>query len=166
MNDRQCARRHDQTAICETRKRGYGSLDFARIAYINGAYIQAERGRQSLDDSELSNPRAGMAGSRSTAARITLGAISFNKSNHFPLKLYSNDIKPVTLPPGRARLSTMPFPTGSAVTVNTIGTVRVASSNGPTVEPPAARITSGANATNSATYFRAALMLQIGRASC
>ena len=34
-------------------------------------------------------------------------------------------MKPVVLPPGRARLSTKPPPTGSAIT-NTIGTVRVA----------------------------------------
>jgi hypothetical protein len=37
--------------------------------------------------------------------------------------------------------------------VNTIGTVRVASSNGPSVEPPA-KMTSGASATNSVAYFR------------
>ena len=43
-------------------------------------------------------------------------------------------MKPVALPPGRARLSTKPAPTGSATTANTIGTVRVACSNGPTVE--------------------------------
>ena len=43
-------------------------------------------------------------------------------------------MKPVALPPGRARLSTKPAPTGSATIANTIGTVRVACSNGPTVE--------------------------------
>ena len=50
--------------------------------------------------------------------------------------LYSNSMKPVTLPPGRARLSTKPAPTGSATIANTIGTVRVACSNGPTVALP------------------------------
>ena len=39
-------------------------------------------------------------------------------------------MKPVALPPGRARLSTKPAPTGSATIANTIGTVRVACSNG------------------------------------
>ena len=43
-------------------------------------------------------------------------------------------MKPVALPPGRARLSTKPPPTGSPTIGNTIGTVRVACSNGPTVE--------------------------------
>ena len=68
--------------------------------------------------------------------------------------LYSNCMKPVALPPGRARLSTKPAPTGSATTANTIGTVRVACSNGPTVEAPWARMTSGASATNSAACLR------------
>ena len=38
-------------------------------------------------------------------------------------------MNPVALPPGRAKLSTKPAPTGSATSTNTIGTVRVASSN-------------------------------------
>ena len=42
---------------------------------------------------------------------------------------YSNDVKPVMLPPGRARLSTKPAPTGSTTPTNTIGTVRVACCN-------------------------------------
>src|SRR5262249_19769030 len=45
-------------------------------------------------------------GSRRTAARVTPGAICLSNSSHFPLKLYSYCIKPVALPPGRARLST------------------------------------------------------------
>ena len=47
--------------------------------------------------------------------------------------LYSNMMNPVALPPGRARLATKPAPTGSTTIANTIGTVRVACSNGPTV---------------------------------
>ena len=39
----------------------------------------------------------------------------------------------VALPPGRAKLETKPAPTGSMTTTNTIGTVRVACSNGATV---------------------------------
>ena len=53
-----------------------------------------------------------MAGSRRTAARVTPGAICLSSSSHFPLKLYSNCMKPVALPPGYARLSTNPAPTG------------------------------------------------------
>src|SRR5262249_59274550 len=91
-------------------------------------------------------------GSRRTAARVTPGAISLSSSTHFALKLYSNSIKPVALPPGRDRLSTKPEPTGSLVFVNTIGTVRVAWSAGPVVAPTA-RMTSGARATNSTAYL-------------
>jgi hypothetical protein len=51
-----------------------------------------------------------------------LGAICLSSSSHFPLMLYSNAKNPVALPPGRAKLSTRPPPTGSAAYVNTIGT--------------------------------------------
>jgi hypothetical protein len=91
-----------------------------------------------------------MAASRKTATRVTGGAISLSSSSHFPLRLYSNVRKPVTLPPGLARLSTKPAPTGSEVSVNTIGMVRVKRRNGPTTDPLEARMTSGASATNSA----------------
>ena len=69
-------------------------------------------------------------GSRRTATRFTPGATSLSNSSHFALIPYSNCVKPVTLPPGRARLSTKPAPTGSGTFANTIGTVRVACSNG------------------------------------
>src|ERR1043166_4943936 len=78
-----------------------------------------------------------------------------SNSSHFPLRVYSNDMKPISLPPGRARLSTKPAPTGSLAIGKTIGTVRVACSNGLTLETPWARMTSGANAANSAAYLRA-----------
>jgi hypothetical protein len=76
------------------------------------------------------------AGSRRTAARITPGAICLSISGHFPLRLNSNCEKPVTLPPGRAKLSTNPVATGSPETGNTIGTVRVTCSNAPTAALP------------------------------
>jgi hypothetical protein len=45
--------------------------------------------------------------------------------------------------PGRARLSTKPAPTGSVTCTKTIGTVRVASSSGPVVELPDAKMALG-----------------------
>ena len=48
--------------------------------------------------------------------------------------LYSNSMKPVALPPGRARVSTKPAPTGSPTVTNTIGTARVTCSSGPVAE--------------------------------
>jgi hypothetical protein len=92
--------------------------------------------------------------SRRTATRATPGAISLSSSSHFPPMLNSQFMKPVALPPGRAKLSTKPAPTGSLVMVNTIGTVRVACSNGPTLEVPPASMTSGASAANSAACLR------------
>ena len=68
---------------------------------------------------------AGIVGSQRMAARVTFGGICLRSSSHLPLKLYSNCMKPVAFPPGCARLSTKPEPTGSGTMVKTIGTVRV-----------------------------------------
>src|SRR5262245_48846623 len=76
-------------------------------------------------------------------------------SSHFALMPYSKLMKPVALPPGRARLSTKPAATGSGTATNTMGMERVASNNGPTVTLPVVKMTSGASATNSAAYLRA-----------
>src|SRR5258705_7748745 len=90
------------------------------------------------------------------------GTIGKNRSRqgpHFAPTPYSSAIKPVALPPGRAKLSTKPAPTGSGVCVNTIGTVRVACCSDGTTAPPPARMTSGASAANSAAYLRMSLAL-------
>ena len=122
--------------------------------YVERADLHPERRRHGLNDAELGRSRLGMSGSPRTATRLTLGAICLSSSSHFPLMLYSKSMKPVALPPGRARLSTNPPPTGSAMIANTIGTVRVACSNCPTVVVPGARMTSGASAANSAACLR------------
>ena len=101
--------------------------------------------------------------SRRTAARVTPGAVSLSSSNHFPPMLYSVLMKPVALPPGRARLSTNPAPTGSPAIGKTIGTVRVACSSGPTHEAPWARMTSGASAANSAACLRTSPALAVAQ---
>ena len=91
---------------------------------------------------------------RRTATRFSAGAISLRSSNHFALMPYSNKTKPVALPPGRARLSTKPSPTGSTACANTIGTVRVAACSAATVGFDEAKMMSGASATSSAAYLR------------
>ena len=63
-------------------------------------------------------------------------------------------MNPVMLPPGRERLSTKPAATGSETSTNTIGTVRVAGCNAPTIGVAVAKMTSGARAANSAAYLR------------
>src|SRR5256885_8048206 len=80
---------------------------------------------------------AGLAESRRTAARMRRGAISFSSSSHLPLKLYSKIMNPVTLPPGRASVSTKPAPTGSPTPTNTIGKLRVTRCNAATPRVPA-----------------------------
>src|SRR5262245_47956674 len=97
MNDRQSARCHDQTAIRRAIPSD-GTTDWMMPNWAAPAAI---------------------AGSRMTATRVTLGAICLSISTHLPLSLYSNAMKPVALPPGRARLSTKPAPTGSGTSANT-----------------------------------------------
>src|SRR6516162_265101 len=63
---------------------------------------------------------------------------------------YSYPMKPVVLPPGRARLWTSPPPTGSMTPAKTIGTLRFACCNAATFGLPPARITSGESASSSA----------------
>ena len=66
-----------------------------------------------------------VAGLNRKAARLTRGAISLSSSSHLPVIVGSIIVKPVALPPGRARLFTKPLPTGSATTTKTTGIVRV-----------------------------------------
>ena len=69
-------------------------------------------------------------------ARVTLGAISLEQLQPFAAQAVFEQVKPVTLPPGRARLATRPAPTGSATCANTIGTVRVACCSGASAVVP------------------------------
>src|SRR6516165_4597029 len=56
MNRRR-ARRHDQAAIRGTREGRDGALDLAGVvAYVDRAYIHADRWRHGLDDGELADP--------------------------------------------------------------------------------------------------------------
>src|SRR6516162_7982638 len=97
---------------------------------------------------------AATAGVCRNATCFTPGAISLSSSNHLAPMPYSNSMKPIALPPGRATVSTKTAPTGSPTCTNTIGTVRVACSSGPVAALVAARMTSGASATNSPAYLR------------
>src|SRR5215831_4809328 len=153
MKHRDRAPQHDQAAVRGAREFHDGALDLGRVAPADRAQLHPERRRRGFEHGELRDP-AGSVGSRRTATRVTPGAMSRISSSHFPLMPYSIDVKPVALPPGCARLSTKPAPTGSRVSANTIGTVRVSLSNGPATAPPLARMTSGASASSSAAYWR------------
>src|SRR5262249_31796016 len=163
-NARQRASRQNQTAIRGAREGRDSVLDVADIVHVDRAHLHPKRRRRRLDGAPLADPagyggggedrHTGDAPRRPPDARPpTPAAVCLASSTHFALVAYSNRMKPVALPPGRARLLTKPAPTGSGTCTNTIGTVRVACNNGPTVKLPGARMTSGASAINSAAYL-------------
>jgi hypothetical protein len=78
-----------------------------------------------------------------TTARVVSGAISLSSCTHLPLTVGSNVVKPVMVPPGRIKVSTNPWTTGSVTKVNTIGTVWVSSSIALSEGVAVATITSG-----------------------
>src|SRR5262249_50864002 len=86
---------------------------------------------------KLSTSEAGRSGTNQLRGRSHVRALGRKRRvrarahvSHFAAMPYSKLTKPVTLPPGRARLSTKPERTGSPNTGDTIGTLRVACSNG------------------------------------
>src|SRR6516162_7114780 len=87
-----------------------------------------------------------------TATRVTLGAISLSNWSHFPISGASKELKPVMLPPGRARLWTNPWPTGSITSTKTIGIVRVCCSRAATAGVLLARSASSDRPTNSVAW--------------
>ena len=60
------------------------------------------------------------------ASRETAGNASLSRSSRFAPSSDDSDVRPVPVPPGRARLSTSPLATGSLTATNTIGVSRVA----------------------------------------
>src|SRR5262249_52889004 len=114
-----------------------GILDLVSLAHIDGDDLHPQSRRGGLHGGELTDP--------SSYSRVPKNCGSGNAGCHlleqfqkFSAHAVFEHQKPVALPPGRARLSTKPAPTGSGTIVNTIGIDRVACSNGPTVELPVA----------------------------
>ena len=100
----------------------------------------------------LSTSRAlpGSARSPEDGTRESLGTISFRSSSRFPLISGARVENPVMFPPGRARLATNPFPTGSVSCPMTMGIVAVASLAGRVAAGPPETITSTLRRTSSA----------------
>ena len=72
-------------------KCGDGALDFADASRTStGLTSTAKDGAAAWTAANWPIPEA-MAGSRRTAARLTLGAICFSSSSHLPLRPYSNE---------------------------------------------------------------------------
>jgi hypothetical protein len=83
------------------------------------------------------------------AARLSPGAISESSSSHLPPSESSAPPKPVTFPPGRSSLGTMPLATGSAAFAETIGIVRVSRWTAAVAGVAPVRMMSGCRPTNS-----------------
>src|SRR5947209_2017760 len=90
--------------------------------------------------------------SRMADTLVRVGLICLSSSTHLVAMPYSKLVKPVELPPGWAKLSTNPPPTGSVAPANTMGMVLVAACSVRTLDAPPANSTSGASAINSAAY--------------
>ena len=82
-----------------------------------------------------------LVGLTNTAIRVTCGSISERNPSRFPSITPVNTLMPVILPPGRFKLSTRPSLTGSALVVNTTGTVVVAAFAASDATGPIAAIT-------------------------
>ena len=92
--------------------------------------------------------------SRRTATRVTFGAISLSNSNHFPPIEYSKLVKPVTLPPGRARLDVAGAYWVSDKREHDRNCTALLQQRCDGRAGMCPRITSGASATNSAACLR------------
>src|SRR5262245_932630 len=125
MNHRQPAPGQDQAAIGRAREGRDAPFDVGRVAHVDRAHIDRERGRRGLDGTPLAHA-SGYGGIANNCCSRHVWRDRLSSSNHLPPMPNSYGVNPVTLPPGRARLSTNPAPTGSGTFVNTIGTVRVA----------------------------------------
>ena len=110
---------------------------------------------------------AAMAGSRSTAARVTAGAISLSSSSHFAADAVFGLRKAggVAAWPRQA-ISKAGARQDRRPDANTIGTVRVACCNGVRGRAPGARKTSGARAINSAACLRRSVGVAGSPAEC
>ncbi len=101
-----------------------GSMSFARrtsrywICTLSAPPASSSSFNASALPSSVELPR--------TATRESAGTISFSNSSCFPLISGAREDNQVMFPPGRARLTTTPDPTGSPSKLITIGTLVVA----------------------------------------
>ena len=97
-------------------------------------------------------------GCHRAATRERPGSAWLSRSSILGVSSGASDVKPVMLPPGRARLATSPSPTGSDITGTTIGIVRVACW--------AARACGVAKATMRSTFMRTRSFARLVKRSC
>src|SRR6516165_9429771 len=85
----------------------------------------------------------GLAEFQITATRESPGTASFRISRRFPSSSGPRMVKPVTFPPGRAKLATSPDSTGLPLDAKTIGIVSVAALAARVPGVPVVTMTSG-----------------------
>src|SRR5205807_3175548 len=106
---------------------------------------------------DLAYKRGAVFGLKRYATRVTFGATRFTNSSHLLAIEGSKFVKPVRLPPGRAKLWTTPAVTGSLTWTNTVGVVWVVSLTAAAIGVELARITSDRKSSNSLANGRACI---------
>jgi hypothetical protein len=108
------------------RKTGKGRIDLADRRGVEDMDLQPDgRGGFPYSRNVVSALEA-LLGLMSTAKRTALGTKSCKSRSRLAATSREKELKPVALPPGRARLATRPSRTGSSGTPKTIGIVAVA----------------------------------------
>src|SRR5262249_29873335 len=103
----------------------------------------------------LAYKRGAVFGLKRYATRLMFGAIPFANSSHLLAIDGSKFVKPVRLPPGRARLCTTPAVTGSLTCTKPGGAVGVVSLTTAATGVEWARITSERKSSSSLANWRA-----------
>ena len=96
-----------------------------------------------------------MFGLKRYATRVMFGATRFSNSSHVLAIEGSKFVKPVRLPPGRAKLWTTPASTGSLTCTNIVGVVGVVSLTATVTGVELVRITSDRKSSSSLANWRA-----------
>src|SRR3954462_4969914 len=133
-----------------------GDCAFHLVAVVNAAsgHLHLGRPRCRPLDCGKNSLWAVVSGCIRTNTRVVAGAASLRTSSHLPPIEASKLVKPVILPPGRARFSMKPLPAGSATIPNTMGKLPLTGFRMATAGLLIATITSGCMATNSSACCR------------
>ena len=126
MNSGCRASRHNQASVRGARESRHGALNLSGVAHVDRAHLHPKRWRYGLDRAKLADPGR-LPGISNDCGAGYVWRDLLEQLQPFSAQTVFHTIKPVVFPPGRARLSTKPLPTGSMTVTNTIGTVRVAS---------------------------------------
>src|SRR5262245_55748683 len=153
MPDRKPGQCHDQSAVGPVRKSRDRALDLGRVAHSDRAQFHPKGRCHTLHRGKQSDAGRVDRIAQHCHARHA-GSDLFEQLQPFRAYAVFERREAGVLPPGLARLATMPAPTGSTTFTNTVGTVRVACCNALTFRLPEDKMESGASATSSCAYLR------------